>query len=201
MKLPPCIAPVHKGANYVPKAISDHDSDPFLIWKPDFTLCECKALSNQAFETWKRVHFGSWSAKKAWFRGHVNTKLFRNVIPSFANRPITSQCADPVRDRDGSCNACEWTRIVQITNPIRKADHDPKRLPDRDSLLCEQAHCLSGLKSSPKGIFFSSDNSVMRSGVYYRQIRGHNASGTFWCWRKRKPSHRRENIKALLRTS
>ena len=24
---------------------------PFLIWKPNFTLCECKALSNLAFET------------------------------------------------------------------------------------------------------------------------------------------------------
>ena len=27
---------------------------PFLIWKPDFTLCERKALSNQAFETRKK---------------------------------------------------------------------------------------------------------------------------------------------------
>ena len=24
---------------------------PFLIWKPDFSPCECKAVSNQAFET------------------------------------------------------------------------------------------------------------------------------------------------------
>ena len=30
--------PVHKGTNHVPKAVSDRDSDPFLIWKPDFTL-------------------------------------------------------------------------------------------------------------------------------------------------------------------
>ena len=43
--------PVHKGANRVPKAISDRDSDPFLIRKPDFTLCERKTFSNQAFET------------------------------------------------------------------------------------------------------------------------------------------------------
>ena len=45
--------PVHKGMNHFPKAVSEHDSDPFLIWKPDFTLCERKALSNQAF--WKRI--------------------------------------------------------------------------------------------------------------------------------------------------
>ena len=45
---------VHKGTNHVPKAVSERDSDPLLIWKPDFTLCECKAISNQAFETWKR---------------------------------------------------------------------------------------------------------------------------------------------------
>ena len=31
---------------------------PFLIWKPDFTLCECNAPSNQAFET------RFWNAKK-----------------------------------------------------------------------------------------------------------------------------------------
>ena len=42
--------PVHKGENHIPKAVSNRDSDPFLIWKPDFTLCEHKALSNQAFE-------------------------------------------------------------------------------------------------------------------------------------------------------
>ena len=53
--------PVHKGVNRVPKAISDRDSDPFLIWKPDFTLCECKDLLNQAFETQRKWRFGSWS--------------------------------------------------------------------------------------------------------------------------------------------
>ena len=44
------------------KPFSVCDSDPFLIRKPDFTLCECKALSNQAFETRKNGLFGSWSA-------------------------------------------------------------------------------------------------------------------------------------------
>ena len=69
--------PVHKGANHVPKAFLDHDSDPFLIWKPNFALCERKALLNQAIETRKNGHFGLWSAKKAWL-GLVNAKLFGN---------------------------------------------------------------------------------------------------------------------------
>ena len=56
------MGPVHKGENNVPKAISERDLDPFLIWKPDFTLCVRKDLSNQAFETRKEGRFGSWSA-------------------------------------------------------------------------------------------------------------------------------------------
>ena len=38
----------------------------FLIWKPDFSPCKQKAVSNQAFgtrfETRKKGRFGSWSA-------------------------------------------------------------------------------------------------------------------------------------------
>ena len=47
---------VHKGTNHVPKAVSERDSDPQF---PDFTLCEHKALSNQAFETRKTGRLGS----------------------------------------------------------------------------------------------------------------------------------------------
>ena len=47
--------PVHKGTNHVPKAVSERDSDPFLIWKPDFIIGEHKALSNQAFDTKRRA--------------------------------------------------------------------------------------------------------------------------------------------------
>ena len=35
---------------------------PFLIWKPDFSPCKRKAVSNQAFETRKKGRFGSWFA-------------------------------------------------------------------------------------------------------------------------------------------
>ena len=36
---------------------------------------------------------------------------------------------------------CMWTHIVQITNPIRKL------LSERDSFLCEQAHCVLKVSS------------------------------------------------------
>ena len=39
--------PVHKGVNRIPKAVSERDSDPFLIQKPHFTLCERNALDFQ----------------------------------------------------------------------------------------------------------------------------------------------------------
>ena len=50
------LGPVKKGTNHVLKTVSNSDSDPFLIRKPDFTLwiCEHKALSNQAFEVQKK---------------------------------------------------------------------------------------------------------------------------------------------------
>ena len=76
--------PIHKRANHVPKAmILDHDSDPFLIWRPDFTHCESKALSIRLLKC-KKGHLGSRSALKAWFWGLVNAKLFRNVIHACA---------------------------------------------------------------------------------------------------------------------
>ena len=61
---------------------------PFLIWKPDFSPCECNAVSNQAFET----HFETRKKRAFWIvirlesliLGHVNAKLFRNVIRACA---------------------------------------------------------------------------------------------------------------------
>ena len=101
---------------------------PFLIWKPDFSPCERKAVSNQAFET----HFET-RKKNVLDRDpprkpdsrHVNAKLFRNMICACAfwkcalkpcmgqsartaqyEQNITSQCADPDRDWEGVCNQC-----------------------------------------------------------------------------------------------
>ena len=53
-------------------------------------------------------------------------------------KKITSQCADPDRDWDGVCDACERT-CSSNHEPNQEADRDPKRLSEGDSFLCEQA--------------------------------------------------------------
>ena len=119
-----------------PKTVSERDSFPFLIWKPDFTLCERKALSNQAFETRKRGVLGRDPRRKPNSEDMWTQSSFGIVIRACAfwkcalkpcmgqsartaqeeqNKIITSQCADPVRNWDGL-----RTHVVQITNPIRK---------------------------------------------------------------------------------
>ena len=77
--------PVHKGTNHIPKAVSEHDSDPFLIWKPDFTL---KLWMQSSFKS------GFWNAKRRAFwivirlerliLPFVNAKLIRNMIRACA---------------------------------------------------------------------------------------------------------------------
>ena len=184
---PTFIGPVHKGTNHV----SERDSDPFLIWKPDFTLCEDKALSNQAFETRKWGRFGLWSAWRAWFWGHVNAKLFRNVIRGIRacafwrcalklhawvnqrglrsrNKLFTSQCADPVRDWDGVCNACERTYFKSRTQS--GSGSRSKRLSVRDSFFCEQAHCLSVSFDAPPRHTYAWGSLVQSKAWRHREL-------------------------------
>ena len=60
----------------------------FLIWKPDFSPCKQKAVSNQAFGT----HFETRQKRAFWIvirlesliLVHVNAKLFQNVIHACA---------------------------------------------------------------------------------------------------------------------
>ena len=163
------IGRVHKGTSHVPKAVSDRDSDPFLIWKPDFTLCECKALSNQAFETWKKgvldrgpprkpdsedlktqssfwmwfvhAHFGNVRYSHAW----VNMRSRNNILPRSAQILFVIGTAVAMLVNERSSNH----------EPNQEADCDPNRLSEHDSLLCEQAHyllwvgCMTQAASSP----------------------------------------------------
>ena len=48
----------------------------------------------------------------------MRTEAMHGSISADCAVGTTSQCADPVRDWDGVCSACE--HVVQITNPIRK---------------------------------------------------------------------------------
>ena len=130
--------PVHKGINHVPKTILEHDSDPFLIWKPDFTLCERKALS-------RKGHF--------WIMICLKSLILRTC-----ERKALSKRDLCVRILDA-----RWSyyvhRSVQILfminmafamlvkahssnhEPNQEAVRDPKWLSEHDSLLCEQALC------------------------------------------------------------
>ena len=127
-------SPVHKGTNHVPEDVSGCDSDPFLIWKPDFTLCERKALSNQAFETPKKEAF--------WIVIHVGSLILRkcerkalserdSCVAEAMHGSISADCAVGAKyylavrrscSWLGRCLQCMWTHIhvVQITIPIRK---------------------------------------------------------------------------------
>ena len=122
--------PVHKGTNRVPKAVSD----PFLIWKPDFTLCERKAIANRAFEMrkrgaldrdpprepdsedmWTQSSFGTW-----FFRVHFGNAHWSHA---WVNQRSRNKILLAVRRSCswlGRCLQCLWTRVVQITSPIRK---------------------------------------------------------------------------------
>ena len=119
-----------KVANHVPKAVLDCDSDPFPIWKPDFTLCKHKALSNQDtkkgvldrdpprkpdsgdlwtqsfFRTWfVHAHFGNAYWSHAWVNHRRRTKYY----PRLAVRRSCSWL--------GRLLQCLWAYILQITNP------------------------------------------------------------------------------------
>ena len=59
---------------------------PFLIWKPDVSPCERKAVSNQAFETRRLIKRAFWIVIRleSLILDHMNAKLFRNVIRACA---------------------------------------------------------------------------------------------------------------------
>ena len=138
----------------------------FLIWKPDFSPCERKAISNQAFET------RFWHAKKGFFwivirlesliLGHVNTKLFRNMIRACAFKKCRlkpcisaygSISASGLRSRSkllprstqiliviGKAFAMHVNARSSNHDPNHVLDRDPKRLSERDSSPCEQSY-------------------------------------------------------------
>ena len=124
-----------KGTNHVPKAVLERDSDPFLIWKSDFNLCERKALSNQAFETHKKRAF--------WIVIHAESLILRTcerkaLSEHDSSVHILEMCAEAMHGSicevgakyylavRRSCSwsgrrlQCMWTHVVKITNPIRK---------------------------------------------------------------------------------
>ena len=134
------------------------DSDPFLIWKPDFTLYECKSLSNQALEMWKKGVLDRDPPRKPdsedlWTQSSFGRDL---CVRIFEIRAEAMHCMH------GSwVNLCSRKKILprsaqilfvigkefamQVNErssnhePNQETDRDPKWLSERDSFLCEQA--------------------------------------------------------------
>ena len=101
--------PVHKGANHVPKAVLDRDSDPFLIWKPDFTLCERKALSNQAFEMQKN--------RASWIMIHLESLIRRTCeCKTLSERDscacILEMCAEAMHGSISAVGSGSWSETA-----------------------------------------------------------------------------------------
>ena len=96
---------------WTPKAFSERDSDTFQIWKPDFTICGCKALSNQAFERRKNCVLDRDPPRKPdsedlWMQSSLGTWFVR---AHFGNaRWICAVGTKFNLDRDSGCNACEY---------------------------------------------------------------------------------------------
>ena len=143
------IGPVHMRTNHASERRFRTWFGPFLIWKPDFSPCERKAVSNQAFETRKkafwmiRVESLILGKRKALSERDscvsilkMRTEAMHGSISADCagkEQNITSQCADLL----GRRLQCMWTHVVQITIPINR---DPKRLSERDSFSCEHSH-------------------------------------------------------------
>ena len=112
-----------KERNHVPRAISDCDSDPFLIWKPDFTLCQCKSLSNQAFELREKI------LRTCERKTLSECDLCVHILEMHAEAMHRSICAVGTKYYLAVRRSCSWlgrqlqcllTHIIQIMNPIRK---------------------------------------------------------------------------------
>ena len=82
-----------------------------------------------SFGTWfVHAHFGNARWSHAWVKGSigaVGTKYWLSVRRS---------CS-----WSGRWLQCLWMHVVRLHEPNQEADRDPKRLSERDSLLCEQA--------------------------------------------------------------
>ena len=139
---------------------------PFLIWKPDFSPCERKAVLNQAFEmrfeTRKKRAFWIVIRLESLILGHVNAKLFRNVIRACAFKKMRAEAMHKRMGQSARADCavgakyylavrrswswlrrrlqCMWTHVVQITIPITFWIAIQNFLSERDSSPCEHSH-------------------------------------------------------------
>ena len=153
------VGPVHKWANHAPKVVSDCDSDPFLIWKPDFTLCE---FTQSSFKWEKKalyivIHLESLILRTCGSKAlserdscvcvlEMRAEAIHGSISAAGTKYYLTVHRSSVRDRDGSCKLVINAHSSN-NEPNQEADRDLRRLSDRDSLLREQAHYINNINS------------------------------------------------------
>ena len=136
---------------------------PFLIWKPDFTLCECKALSNQAFETRFETRKKGGLDRDPCRKPDSSERKALSERDSFVcilemrteamHGSISADCAVGTKyylavrrswSWLGRRLQCMWTHILQITIPIRKriTIQNVFWKLERDLFRCEHSHRL-----------------------------------------------------------
>ena len=137
----------------------------------DFSPCERKAVSNQAFETRKKGILDRDPRRKPDSR----TCERKDLSERDSCVCILKMCAEAMHKRMGQsaradcavgakyylavCRSwswlgrhlqCMWTHVVQITIPITFLDRDPKRLSERS---CEHSHCEHFACSQQKDMY------------------------------------------------
>ena len=112
---------------------------PFLIWKPDFSPCECNTVSNQAFETRfetrkkgvldrdPRRKPDSRTCKRKALSERDSCMCILEMCAEAMHGSISADCAVGTKyylavrrswSWLGRCLQCMWTHVVQITIPI-----------------------------------------------------------------------------------
>ena len=147
------IGPVHKGANHVLKAVSDRN--PLLIVFVIWTTCVHKhcngvPITNRICALRGNILFLLRSPRwltRAWLQcafpkcartNHVLKEFFAFTCPQ--NQAFYA-IHDPKRlfFRVLKCVSNAWFERA-LHSPGKVPNHVPKRLSERDSFLCEQAH-------------------------------------------------------------
>ena len=122
--------------NHVPKAVSECDSDPFLIWKPDITLVNAKLFQIRLLKREKKGVLDRDPPRKADFtlcerKALLEHDLCMRILEMRAEAMHGSICAVGTKHYLAVRRSCSWlgrrlqclwthVHVVQITNPITK---------------------------------------------------------------------------------
>ena len=122
--------PVHKGMNHVMKAVSERDSDPFLILPfVNAKLFQIRLLKRKKGGVLDHDLRRKPDSEDLWMQSSFGTWFVRAILEMHAEAMHGSICAVGTKcylavrrscSWSGQRLQCLWTHIVQIMNPFRK---------------------------------------------------------------------------------